>query len=206
MSVLPYPIFHFEPDFTREPRYGVASAQAPLKISNATEVVLFHQERADRIFAFDFALSGSAGFALAEFFRERGGITRPFFLPSWRRDLQHLASVSAGQTTIDVEYINYSVTHLTGTSLDHYGRFVFIWTPGQSVFVERVIQAVPTGTSYDTLSLDSPIPFTADKQLVLMGFAHVARFTEQSLDLTHIRPSLCSAEITFRSYREAITI
>lgn len=206
MPSLPYPIFAWEPDFSDAPRYALSTFPAVLDLSRARRIVGFPHEKPERLFRFAFRVGEGIGRAILEFYRDRGGPVRPFFLPSWSRDLTPRQGVAIGQTSIVVDYVDYNTAHLATTTEDHYGRYVYLWTPGQPVFVDRVIRATASGVTSDTLDLDSSLPWAASQDRLLIGFAHIVRFDEETMSLRYSSAIHAEVDIVFRSSRMVVTV
>lgn len=204
---LEHPTFGFIPDFTSPPRFGIATNHDRSALGQARQTVSFPQRRPDYIFAHRFAIETEFEIQqLKEFFRERAGRAHPFFLPSWRRDLTlAVASVDEGDKQIPILSANedYEATHLDGTDPDHYGRTLYFWKDGEEIWTERVIRVLPGAEAgQEILDLDTPLPFDIDDR-TWIGWAHLVRFAEDTLEWMHYLPSAAETDITFRATRHA---
>lgn len=197
-----YPVLSLMPDFTKDPAYGLDMPHDPLAIAEGRIRVSFPSVQPDRVFGFEFTFDTLAEIRdLKRFFLGRGGRAHPFYLPSWRTDLPPVSG-TVGSLSLNVEAEEFAAAHLDDTRPDHYGRQLFIWQPGETLWTERIVAAADAGGGITTLDLETPLPFTINPDLAIIGFCHLARFQEDRLDWKHWRPELARVAIRFRGIRQ----
>lgn len=199
-----YPLFHLVPDFSEPVAMGLSTMQDRLNLAPGTNFVAFPQVQTDRFFSHLFTgVTKGELVQVKEFFRERGGRTHPFYLPSWRADVAVEGIVPAGevQITIPLEGDGYAAEHLDTTTEDHYGRQLYFWMPGSGVFAERVLRTIAVDDDFEILELVEPLPFEFDPSKGLCGWAYLARFMEETLTWSHPSPDVASTTLRFRCIR-----
>lgn len=206
LSSLPHPLLTNVPDFGQPPKYGASTLHDRISMGTGPQTVSFPQRRPDQIMAFSFVIDDILEITtLKEFFRAQGGRAHPFYCPSWRRDLRIVGSALEGEKLVTIESPgeDYSATHLDDTEPDHYGRQVYFWRDGETVWAERIIRVLPgaePGT--EILDLDNPLPFDIDEN-TWIGWAHLVRFSEDQLEWRHLLPGVAEVSFTVRDTRHA---
>lgn len=194
-----YPVFDFVPDFASEPEYSYVTEQEPVAIAQGTGRAVFPHQQTERRFVFQFTLDVLADIRRAkEFFRARSGMAHPFFLPSWRNDLPYVSG-AVGQYALTVAHGTYT-SLLTGAYEDHYARQLFIWHPGQPVFISRIVAWSDPVAGQTLLDLEFPLPFTPAAASII-GWCHLSRFDEDRLQWQHAHPTAATTKITCMSVR-----
>lgn len=199
-----YPLLDAVPDFTEPVTMGVQTMQDRLSLAPALSYAAFPHEQTDRFFSYKFTGTSTGEIIrVKEFFRDRGGRTHPFYVPSWRADLVPLAVIPAGSNQFNIELVDdgYAAEHLTDTKEDHYGRQLFFWMPGTSVFAERVLRVIDVDAESETIELVEPLPFEFDPSKGLCGFAYLARFMEENLSWQHTLPDIATTTLRIRAIR-----
>lgn len=201
-----FPTLTTVPDFSEAPRRGTATIHDRTAMGTATQTAFMPMRRPDYLFHFRFAFDDAAAVRdMKEFFRARGGRAEPFYFPSWRRDIRTVGVAAAGtqQITIQSPAEDYEATHLTGTDADHYGRQLFFWRDGETVWMDSILRVLPSTTpGEEILDMDNPLPFDVDDD-VFVGWAYLVRFTEDRLEWKHFSLDAAEVSIGFRGMRQA---
>jgi hypothetical protein len=167
---------------------------------------VFPQRTPDQLFNHRFAFTARLEIQqIKEFFRDRGGRTWAFYLPSWKRDVTLAEPTAAGTKLINIisPDENYEETHFDDTDLDHHGRYLFFFREGFPVFGIDIIRVLPgLRAGENQLDLDLPLPFDVD-QNTLVGWCYLVRFVEDQVVWTHYSPDHAETEIAFRATRRA---
>ena len=206
MSLL-FPIFPHVPDFRESTTRTVSTAHDRINLAAGRGEVLFAQRTPDVIFnhsfTFETRLESSQ---VKEFFRDKGGRTWAFFIPSWKRDIRLVGPVSTGTKQIPIISPNedYAAKHLDETDPDHHGRFLYFYRDGAAVFGTDIIRVLPGASSgQEILDLDNPLPFSIDDK-TFVGWLYLCRFGDDQLAWTHYSPDHSMVEIAFRATRRAV--
>lgn len=203
MSGLPYPVLTMVPDFNKPPQCDISATADRTQLGTGEGYVTFPQPVPTFGFGVTFTLlDGSECDDMEEFFRGRGGRTHPFYWPSWRRDLLRGAG-AAGSHYLTTTVLNFAAEHLTNpaTRADHYGRQIFVWQPGEDLHVDRIVSSSENeGLTY--LDLELPLPFTVDSARAVVGFLHLARFSEDELKWQYAAVDVATVETRIMSVRQ----
>jgi hypothetical protein len=94
-------------------------------------------------------------YKLRAFFQARGGRLKPFWMPSWRRDLELSVGAASGSSTITIRACHY--TSLMWPS-NGARRHLYLKNPapGGTSLVRHVTAAVDNGDGTETLTLVGP--------------------------------------------------
>ncbi len=197
-----YPTFYWRPDFTTDPVHSILATQDVVKLAPSESMAVFPDLQNDHVFAFGFALTDPVETdALFDFFRDRAGRCFPFYVPSWRRDLEISQAYPAG-FRVPILYDGYAEDHLDEAHEDHYGRQIFVWSKTGGLFVDRVVRVTEGITGEEILEMASPCPFPIDPETCLCGYVHLCRFMEDRLQWRFMLPSVATLKITFRGIRQ----
>lgn len=196
MSV-PYPVFELVPDFTEAPEYGTITAVERSGLSPALDVAFFPQTQPEHTFAFQFTLTTLAEVRrMKAFFRDRCGRTKPFYMPSWRDDLPAFTGADGSN------FLTVTAAFEFGEHADAPGRAIFIWQPGQDLFVSRVVGFTPLLHGRVELNLASFLPFGVDPLTAVVGYAHLCRFSDDDLQFDHLSASVAGLLVKTQSVRQ----
>jgi hypothetical protein len=199
-----YPLFHLVPDFSEPVAMGLSTLHDRLTLAASAGFVAFPQQQTDRFFSHLFTgVTKGEIVQVKEFFRERGGRTHPFYLPSWRNDVDVQGTVAAGVNQIVIPLVGdgYAAEHLDDTPEDHFGRQLYFWMPGSGVTGERILRTIPVDDDFEILELVEPLPFEYDPSKGLCGWAYLARFMEENLTWSHPSPDVATTTLRFRCIR-----
>lgn len=206
MSLL-FPIFPHVPDFRSSTTRAVSTTHDRINLAAGRQEVVFPQRTPDILFNHSFTFETRLESSQAkEFFRDKGGRTWAFFMPSWKRDIRLVGPVAAGtkQITIISPDENYAEKHLDETDPDHFGRFLYFWKAGTAIFGSDVIRVLPGASAgQEILDIDNPLPFAIDDK-TFCGWLHLCRFSDDQLEWTHYSPDHSQVEIAFRATRRAV--
>lgn len=192
-----YPVFELIPDFSDPPEYGTLTAVERAGLSPAQDVAFFPHTQPEHTFSFQFVFTTAADIrAMKAFFLDRAGRTKPFYLPSWRNDLPAYTG-AAGSNLLTV-VADYEL----GDHADAAGRQVFIWQPGKALFVSSVVSATPGVSGRVELNLTRFLPFTVDATTAVIGYVHLVRFSEESLQYDHLSASVATVDAKFQTVRQ----
>lgn len=198
----PYPTFTWEPDFGQAMTETDLRPQDMADLGPAQRFMLFPTRREDTVMACTFlGTSRQEIAAVKEFFRDRCGRARPFMMPSWRPDLSLAAAASESDPFITVAAADFE-TRLQ-QRLDGEGHFVFLWAPGETVVVDRVVRLVEAADGTETIELADGVPFDLDPETAIVGFGRIARFLDDRLSWTHKSADVAEAEVKMRFLRAA---
>lgn len=190
--MIPHPHFPIIPDFTTAPRTGLIAETERVSLSAAESLALFPEATPTRIFTHRFKLTARAEIeALKAFFSGRAGRCHPFYLPSWRDDLTLVSATADTVTVTDPDV-------LPGHA-DSHTRTLFIWQE-DDLHVSRWTTIATSGANW-IYYLETPLTFTPTAGVAMVGFAHLARFADDRLLITHRMPAIAEAEIGFRAGR-----
>ena len=107
------------------------------------------------------------------FLYERSGRLKPCWVPTYGNDLQIATSSLAGQSTIVIENIGYSIF----INSDSAKRDLMFIKPDGTVSFARIVAAADNGDGTETISLDSPLSINVDsttyKMICFLKFARL---------------------------------
>ena len=115
-----------------------------------------------------------------EFLHRCRGQDRPFWLPSFKADLNPQEGLTPFETGVTVDLDSVAdIAQLVN-------RYVYIWdtSTDNNITVRRVISALGS-----VLTLDNGPNFLVTQNNLRMGFAHLVRFDADTFDIEHIRTS-----------------
>jgi len=194
------------PDFLRPPNRTTSTTHHRTGLSTARETMAFPQRTPDILFSYRYSFTERLALQqFKEFFRDKGGRTWAFFIPSWRRDITLIDPVLAGEKQIEISSPDedYEARHLTDTDPEHFGRFLFFWKDGEDPWATDVIRVLPgTADGQEILDLDLELPWDIDDRTVI-GWCHLVRFMDDQIQWQHWSPDHAETEIGFRATRRA---
>lgn len=130
-------------------------------------------------------------------FARRGRLSA-FWLPSWVRDLEPLATIDAADTTIDVQHCGYTA-HI---AQDIGRRDVRIRTRAGTTYYRRITTAAVIDADTERLTLSSALGVTltlADVEAI--SFMHLARLDADEIDIAWHRWDVAEAAFVTRGIR-----
>lgn len=199
MSLPYYPTLTTIPDFSKDPGRRIIFAQEMRSVSHAPKVAVFPQRQPDHVFTFQFVLDTAAEIrGLQRFYREQGGATSAFWMPSWCDEIPWVTG-PLGSVTVNPG-TGYAEEHLDETPGDHYGRQLWAWHPDHGLHTSRILRAVTLGDGRERLDLEFPLAYLPDFKTII-GWSHLCRFANNEIEWKYLVPSVASAEIQIRSAR-----
>lgn len=200
-----HPLLEQEPDFGTPPRYAIQAPSERQSATPAVDIAAFFTLQDDLLLTFTLTMDSPREIhALMEFFRERGGAAMPFYVPSWRGDIEVAGTAAAGSQLVPIAGTGYEAAHLTGTPEDWPGRQVWLWHPEHGLFAERVLRVV-TVAGVEHLDLDGPLPWDLTTEC-LGGFCYLARWQDDALQWDFAAEGVTRLEVSIKCTRAWTTV
>lgn len=127
-----------------------------------------------------------------DFIAARKGALVPFWVPTWRHDLELVADILNTGNTVTISRVRYTTFMFPQTARRH----VAIFLPDGSKYYRKVIGA-SEATSTETLTLDSNIPVTVPKDGSMVSFLTLARLAVDDPQLDWHNRDLAEAVLDF---------
>lgn len=146
-----------QPDFATAPKIVGNYKSEQVDLGEAPRIDAYLGDRPLHGFTHRFKLSSRTAAAILEdFFFDRAGKWQPFWLPSWHGELNPVATIADGGSSLSISPVNYATvydpTHANPARLGHYIFLIHY----DGTFLVRKVTAV-SGTSPEVLTLDAPV-------------------------------------------------
>lgn len=180
------------PDFREPPVGGVAMRRDDTAIAAAAMFSRF-PSRSSRALNLRFISRGpTETSALRAFLLQTRGNWGAFYVPSWYRDFGGVGDITTGSSilTIDRDPSEWLETDRPDT----HGRTIYVYSPGGSLHVARILSAVAGSGTWE-LTLDLPFPFSAEAEECLCGIAWFVHLAGPELTFEHLTPDRCEVDV-----------
>lgn len=188
-----YATFPVAPDFQDKMTLGESSRRASIAVAWGAPMEARWPAESRRTAAATITLRGPTEIRnFREFLMQIRGKWRPFQWPSWTRDFRATGTSAVGDTTLVVQR-NFE-EFLADDTPDAAGRNIWCYTPGRTLWIGRVQDAVDDGGN-STITVQPPLPFAEDLTRCIWGFCWFARFAEDEITWDHITPDRARVQI-----------
>lgn len=201
MSWLAYEKFTLQPDFTKPPQFGIDDDRDVVESPGGGNSFASWNGTTDRTFLFDFQTHAADEWRqLREFFDRHGGRARAFYLPTWQHDFELAADASIGATLIELAG-HWFADNVTEDRPDTLGRTLFIVNQLGQVAVHRVVGFSEAGGN-DVVQLETPTTILLVAGRCMVGFCHLSRLTNDTIESEHLSTDHARATLGFRSVNQ----
>ncbi len=161
-----------QPDFATPPRLVGSQKVDVADLGPAAKVNAYIGDRPLHAFTHQFKTTSRATTAILEdFLTARAGRWQPFWLPSWHGELNPVAAMASGSSSLSITTVNYATvydpTHANVAKLGHYIFLVHV----DGTFLIRKVLSV-SGSSPEVLTLDSPVTRAFELGNFAVGFVY----------------------------------
>lgn len=122
----------------------------------------------------------------------RRGRAIPFWIPSWRQDLELVQDVGAVDSQITIRWIGYSVFYYGTTNVR---RHLMFWTPGARYY-RKITSAVDNGDGTETLGISSALGVTFGKATPL-SFLLYCRLDSDEVEISYANDSVAECTLPY---------
>ena len=132
---------------------------------------------------------------LVGFFNDMMGRWGQFWIPTWQRDIVITSDISASDTTLTIEDIEYSSYWANNNII---GKYLFLLLPDDTE-IYRQITGYPSSTQ---ITVDSAIGYDVDileVDHILGSFLLPARFEIDEIELSYYRPTIATTKARMQS-------
>lgn len=198
MSWLAYERFTLQPDFSKAPQYGIDDERDTVDTPGGSRGFAAWTGHTDKTFLFEFQTHAAEEWRqLREFFDRHGGRARAFYLPTWQHDFELASAAAIGETVIELAG-HWFADNVTEDRPDTLGRTLFIVNQAGQAAVHRVISFGEAGGN-DVVQLESPLAIALEPGRTMVGFCHLARLTNDTIESEHLSTDHARASLGFRS-------
>jgi hypothetical protein len=130
---------------------------------------------------------------VSNFFDDKRGRLRPFWIPSWQADIRVVTPFKFDEITIEIEDCEYPTFWLPNKII---GRFLFFEWPDWGYKLQKVMAADDTHITCGTMNRDCS---AAELPFLMVSFLYFVRFDIDELEINYIQPGVGDMELTFKT-------
>lgn len=198
-----YPVFTFQPDFTKPPSRRVSVLADVMNVSAAKQFLSWPETQPQEVTQWSF--SGESETERAEFvgfFERMGGRAGAFLMPSYSRDLAFATLPAIGSYAVTVTGSGYATNYLADSYPDRNGKYLFILCPVNGVHIMRVLRAVDSGDN-SIITFEQRLPWAVSEG-AMIGFARLSRFEVDDVEIIFGNEQHWSTSIPTRTVRVTV--
>lgn len=201
-------VFTVEPDFATPPRPKLQRNRVLMQLAQSPAYASFLGRRPMHVLNFDFVLHGKAEIrSVEDFFVQQRGKWGSFWVPSWHAELEPTATIANGGNTVTISPVGYQANYLTDSSLDMFGRYIFLLHREGDLHISEVTSCA--GASPEVLTIATPVDREFAVGDYIVGFLYFVRFLQDELEMEFIggeqaQARLAMQEVPGDTYVEAI--
>lgn len=198
-TYLGYDLFMTEPNYETEPKVSLVNRQTLVSGIGVGYNHHTYIENPLRI-GFNYLLSDIASIKdVIDFFNNKMGRFKPFFMPSWKMDIKITGAIVAGSNTLTIEDIDYAATWQRNNA---FGRHLIIFLE-DGTYLCRKIYSSKTPT---TIKLNQALGITrtaGQAAALFCCFLNFVRFDIDELELLYHTLDVAECELTFQTLNVA---
>lgn len=132
-----------------------------------------------------------------DFFDDKLGRVKSFWIPSWRSDIEVLSSFVAADTVINIEDFKYDeVFLLEGV----FGRHVHFWFPDGTSIIRKILDS--DGTS---ITLSGQIGKDCDYvERLVVSFLYMVRFNQDEIEWNYNNQNTAEIDVEFKQVFDTV--
>lgn len=184
-----------QPDFATSPKIVGNHSSEKVELSEAAKVEAFIGDHPLHSFTHRFKLTSREDVAtLEDFFFDRAGKWQPFWLPSWHAELNPVATIADGGTTLSISPVNYaSVYNPAHANVARLGHYIFLIHLDGTFLIRKVTSVA--GSSPEVLTLNSAVTREFKLGEFAVGFVYCVSAISDDLVLTYNGSDSATAEL-----------
>lgn len=178
-----YAVLEIMPDFAEAPRLAGKFSAELVDLSDAPRINSLVSRKPLHVLSHKFKFHTRADIeAYEDFFDSVAGSWLPFWLPSWHAELNATADALTSATTLQISPVNYATTYNPTTdAINDLGHYIFFLNVNGNFEIKRVLSV--SGTTTETLTLDSALAHDYKIGKSIIGFLYFVRFLSDQLAL-----------------------
>ncbi len=173
MTLESLPVLLTQPDFASAPKLTGFQRTDVADLSEARRVEGYLSQRPIHSFTHKFLFtSRDAAFEFEDFMDAIGSSWKQFWLPSWQAELNPLADVASGATSLTVTAVDYATVYdPTDSNVTKLGHYIFLLDYSGNLFITK-ITAVATVAGNEVLTLQTAAPNAFTLGQFIVGFVY----------------------------------
>ena len=199
-TVETFEVLEIEPHFANPPRVSPFRSHERIQLNKgAQEIVQFRGARARHRLYHEYLFNNRTDFgAFADFFFDRKGKWSGFWLPSWHEELKATAGITASDTTISIDPVDYAGIYLnTASPVTNLGTYIWVYHEDGTFEYLKVTGATAADPEVLTLDAGTPVAKTAALGSFVIGFLYFVRFMADEIPFRFPHPNSCKLSIGF---------
>ncbi len=192
-TYLGFDVLEIEPEADREQSY----TRSVLRLDNKTGKMRGVDRTGVAVVeakGFRWLMEGRAEIqAYRDFITARKGTVVPFWVPTWKHDMELVADILNTGNTLTISRMGYTKFMFAQPARRHLAIFL----PGSSTPYYRKITAASEAASTETLTLDANIPVTVPKDGSMVSFLTLVRLAVDDPELAWHNRDVAEALLDF---------
>lgn len=200
-TVETFEVLEIEPHFANPPRISPMRSHERIQLNKgAAEIVQFRGAGVRHRLYHEFLFNTRAEFGeFADFFFDRKGKWGGFWVPSWHEELKATAGITATDTTISIDPVDFAEVYLNDGTAPATSLGTYIWIYHEDGTFEYLKVTGATAADPEVLTLDAgtPVAQTAALGSFVIGFLYFVRFIADEIPFRFPHPNSCKLSIGF---------
>ena len=183
------------PEFSTAPKIAANISTQQVQISEARGIIAYPMDRPLHTIGMKFKfISKAAAAEFEDFMDAQAGKWKSFYVPSWHAELNPVATLSSGSTSLQISPVNYATVYdPTDSNVARLGHYIFCLHYDGTLFVSKVSSVAGTSPEILTLATAAPKDFTLGQFLV--GFMYCVNAISDAVDINYFSLNKAEADL-----------